>query len=99
MISDKAVFGLPLPISHGRRDDGNTYIVPGEPADHSRSFRFSGSPPEALALAQALNAIPEARALLADLLAACRDNDNDVVVPSALVDRIAPLIIAFGGRP
>jgi len=91
--------GLPLPFGHGLRLDGSTYITCGDPEVHGKSFTFSGSAPEALAFAQALNAIPDAREFFADLLAACRDNENDVVVPSALIERIAPLIIAFGGRP
>lgn len=99
MISDKAVFGLPLPISHGLKPDGSTYIVAGDPPVHAKSFSFSGNAKEALALAGALNAIPEACSLLSDFLSACRDNENDVVMPSALVDRIGPLLIAFGGRP
>ena len=97
MITDKAVFGLPLPISHGCRDDG-TYIRCGEPADHSRSFRFSGSPPEALALARALDAMPLIVRAFQAVHADCRDPDTHTCLAPATIKIVNEALQALGAR-
>jgi len=99
VISKKAVFGLPLPISHGVRPDSSTYIVCGEPPDHGRSFTFSGSPKEALALAQLLNAAPTILAALKAVRSDCRDPDTDAGISPAAGELVDEALQALGVRP
>lgn len=98
MISDKAVFGLPLPISHGLKPDGSTYIVAGDPPVHAKSFSFSGSGPEALALAQALNALPSIVGALQAVRADCRDPDTDTALAPATGALVDEALQALGVR-
>lgn len=99
MISDKAVFGLPLPISHGLRSDGSAYIVCGEPPVHAKSFSFSGAPKEALALAQTLNALPAVVAALKAVRSDCRDPDTDTALAPATGELVDEALQALGVRP
>lgn len=99
MISDKAVFGLPLPISHGLRPDGSTYIVAGDPPVHAKSFSFSGSPKEALALAHLLNAAPTILAALKAVRSDCRDPDTDTSLAPATGELVDEALQALGVRP
>ena len=93
------VCGIPLPVQFGRRDDGSMWVSCGVPLRHHIGFDLPGTPRDAAAFAQGMNALPKVIEALRAVRSDCLDPDSDAVVSSAAGTLVEEALLALGVKP